>query len=48
MIYYKLRHNLIIPYQFSSNSGKIDNSHTIIYFCLVLFVAFLSLMLYIL
>jgi len=24
MIYYKLRHNLIIPYQFNSNSGKVD------------------------
>ena len=28
MIYYKLRHNLIIPYQFGSKSSKVDPSHT--------------------
>ena len=29
MVYYKLRHNLIISYQFGLNSGKVDCAHTI-------------------
>ena len=28
MIYYRLRHNLIIPYKFGSSFSKVDRSHT--------------------